>query len=80
MDSNTVEEKARSAWEVALDDEVDSESDFLDAGGHSFMAMQIIATLEAELKTRIPLSLLYDNPKFSDFISVLVRHTAGTSD
>lgn len=74
MNPNTLERTARDTWKEVLEVDIEDSADFFEIGGHSFMAMEIIARLDAEYGTRIPLRLLYDNPCFCDFTRALIDH------
>jgi len=69
-------EQTRRIWEDALSRPVRPESDFFAMDGHSFLAMRIIAALDTLYGTRLPLSLLFDNPRFGYFVAALARQLA----
>jgi acyl carrier protein len=52
---------------------VDADTDFFDAGGTSLAAMQIISALEERCGKRVPLRVLFDNPRFEEFVAALAR-------
>lgn len=66
--TETLSARARTIWEEALGVEVERDTDFFEMGGHSFMAMRIIAKLDEACGARIPLRSLFDNPRFADFV------------
>lgn len=62
---------ARQVWRDALGVDVDDTTNFFEAGGHSFMAVRIIAKIDEAQGTRIPLRLLFDNPRFDHFVQAV---------
>ncbi|MFI9322644.1 phosphopantetheine-binding protein [Kitasatospora aureofaciens] len=58
-------------WARVLDVEVDDSTDFFEAGGHSFAAMRITAMVDDAFDMRTPARLLFDNPRFGDFVTAL---------
>lgn len=62
---------AREAWERALEIPVSRETDFFDAGGHSFVAIRISASLEEALGIPVPVRLVFDHPVFADYVAAL---------
>ncbi|HET6481159.1 MAG TPA: phosphopantetheine-binding protein [Actinoplanes sp.] len=67
MNSDQVRAVVRRAWEDALSAEVDDSANFFAIGGHSFMAIKIIALLDAALPVPIPMMDLFDHPVLTDF-------------
>ncbi|MFF7307754.1 phosphopantetheine-binding protein [Streptomyces sp. NPDC008137] len=67
----TVEE----IWREVLGAEVDDDSDFFDEGGHSFAALRIIAMLNDHNDQPTPVKVLFDNPRFGDFVAALEKET-----
>jgi acyl carrier protein len=68
-------------WAAVLGCPVDEETEFFAAGGDSMMAMRIIGQLSADHEVKLPLRLLFDNPRCGDFAAALdeflrVRHPA----
>lgn len=64
-------EDAHSAWELALGIPVSEDTDFFDAGGHSFVAIQIATRMEERLGREVPARLVFDHPVFADYVSAL---------
>jgi yersiniabactin nonribosomal peptide/polyketide synthase len=64
-------EQVHSTWERAIGVDVDSDTDFFLAGGDSLMAMRIIGELSAALGVKVPLRMLFDNPRCEDFVRTL---------
>jgi acyl carrier protein len=61
------EKLIRNVWSEILDiDEVGPHDDFLDLGGNSVQAMQIISRLNLEFEIEIPLQLLFDGATPAD--------------
>jgi hypothetical protein len=59
------------AWEIALGMPVSQDTDFFDAGGHSFVAIQIATRLQESLGRQVPARLVFDHPILSDYIAAL---------
>ncbi len=59
-------------WLRLLDiSEISSETDFFSSGGDSILALQLVGTLSELIGDEIPVSLLFDFPKYLDFCSEL---------
>ncbi|GGN93972.1 hypothetical protein GCM10011579_093010 [Streptomyces albiflavescens] len=58
-------------WREVLGADVDDDTDFFDAGGHSFAALRIIAVLNNRHGSTTPVKVLFDNPRFADFVAAL---------
>ena len=71
MNSNELMESTRKIWEEALHVPVTDSTDFFWEGGHSFMALDIIARTGEAQGVQVPLRLLFDHPRFDDFIEAL---------
>lgn len=71
MNNNELVEKLREIWAEALQVPVKETTDFFWEGGHSFMALDIIARTEDTLQTKVPLRLLFDHPRFEYFITAI---------
>jgi acyl carrier protein len=76
MDSREIRAAVRGIWQDVLDAYIDDDSDFYELGGHSFMAMQIVATLDEVLPCRTPVQLVLDYPCFGEFVAALARSSA----
>ncbi|MCX4762829.1 phosphopantetheine-binding protein [Streptomyces sp. NBC_01275] len=61
----------RTIWREVLGADVDDDTDFFDAGGTSFAALRIVATLNDRHGTPTPVKVLFDSPRFADFVAVL---------
>ena len=60
---NATEEILAGLWESVLKrDQVSVEANFLDLGGHSLVAMQLIARIRKAFSVEIPLRLLFEKP------------------
>jgi hypothetical protein len=71
MSGTELLENMRVIWTETLNVPVTESTDFFWEGGHSFMALDIIARTEDALQLRVPLRLLFDNPRFDTFIAAL---------
>ena len=71
MSSNEIVENLRAIWAETLKAPVTDTTDFFWEGGHSFMALDIIARAEETLHIQVPLRLLFDYPRFDSFIGAL---------
>lgn len=60
-----------TVWREVLGADVDDDTDFFEAGGHSFAALRIIAVLNDRHRSSIPVKVLFDNPRLADFVAVL---------
>lgn len=60
-------------WRDVLQAEIDDDTDFFDNGGHSFAALRIIAMLNERYENPTPVQVLFDNPRFGDFVTALGR-------
>ncbi|WP_127361627.1 phosphopantetheine-binding protein [Actinacidiphila soli] len=65
--------KTKEIWEKVLDAEIDTNTDFFGMGGHSFMAMQIMVMLEETCESDLPMRILFDHPRFGDFVAALAE-------
>jgi len=62
-----LEKLIRNLWSEILDiDEVGPQDDFLELGGNSIQAMQIISRLNLEFEIEIPLQVLFDGATPAD--------------
>ncbi|MEY9933120.1 hypothetical protein ABH926_007773 [Catenulispora sp. GP43] len=64
-------EQLRSIWQEALGVPVDGATDFFWEGGHSFMALDIVARSSQACGTDVPLRTLFDHPEFDDFVAAV---------
>ncbi len=71
MSHNEFVENMREIWAEALKVSVTDTTDFFWEGGHSFMALDIIARTEDALRIKVPLRLLFDHPRFDTFIAAI---------
>lgn len=58
-------------WREVLKVDVDDDTDFFDEGGHSFAALRIIALLNDRCDNKASLQVLFDHPRFGDFVTAL---------
>ncbi len=62
----------RNIWsELLPDSTITTDTDFFDAGGHSLLAMQMIAGVERALGFSVPLAVFMSNTRLADFAKVL---------
>ena len=71
MTSDDLTERTRAIWEHALSMEVHDGTDFFDAGGDSLTAMRIIAAVDEAAGTSLRLRVLFDNPRFDEFVAAV---------
>lgn len=74
MSQDEIVEKVRAIWAEALQVSVTDTTDFFWMGGHSFMAIDIITQTEDALQIKVPLRMLFDNPRFDDFVTAIQDH------
>jgi acyl carrier protein len=55
------------AWEEALGVLGSADSDFFELGGHSLLAMQMMDRLHQALGLRVPLRLIFEEPRRGPF-------------
>jgi acyl carrier protein len=79
-DEHAVRETVRNIWTTVLRAEVDDSADFYNLGGHSFAAVQIITKLNEELPVATSVTVLFDNPRFADFVSALAWNSRPEND
>lgn len=71
-DANKIADLAAQIWGTVLGyDTIKYTDDFYELGGDSILAMQVITSLNQELKTEVQVSALLGNSTFNDFIKVL---------
>lgn len=64
-------ETTTEIWREVLGTDVDDDTDFFDAGGHSFAALRITAMLHDRYDRPAPVKLLFDHPRLADFVTAL---------
>jgi acyl carrier protein len=69
MQSTELQECMRQIWEEALQVPVTESTEFFSAGGHSFLALDIIARAGETLHMKVPLRLLFNSSRFTDFVA-----------
>lgn len=71
-----LEERLAEIWKKLLGfDIADAEADFFDLGGHSILAIRLIATMEKELGVTITLTELFTHSTITELASVLEEKT-----
>ncbi|MDQ0580836.1 acyl carrier protein [Streptomyces rishiriensis] len=74
-----MEDQVRAAWvEVLGHDDFDDDTPFLEAGGHSLKATQVLVRLRRRLGVRLPNRLFFDHPTVRE-LAVAVARIAATS-
>lgn len=73
MSTTRVATVVRRSWAEALGIDVDETTDFFFAGGHSFLAIDIVAGLGDELGVEIPLRTLFDQPVLGEFTALVEK-------
>ena len=73
-DSDT-EAQIKLIWARALNiDTLSSKDGFLDLGGDSLSAIQVISDVAATLRSEVPLRMLFDNPDLKTFTEAVTVH------
>jgi hypothetical protein len=73
MDAEQVRMNAQRVWAKVLGTDVHAETDFFEVGGHSFLAIRIIALLDQVLPEPTPMEVLFDHPVFGDFAGTVAN-------
>ncbi|KQX82434.1 hypothetical protein ASD48_03835 [Streptomyces sp. Root1310] len=74
-----MEDQVRAAWaEVLGHDDFDDDTPFVEAGGHSLKATQVLMRLRRQLGVRLPNRLFFDHPTVRE-LAVAVERVAATS-
>lgn len=63
-------------WENLLGKKVDISSNFFDVGGHSLLAVEVLALIEETFRVELPLQSLWAAPTIRDLSELVVRTTA----
>lgn len=71
MTAGVLRTTTEEIWREVLDVDVDDDTDFFDEGGHSFAALRIIAMLNDHYDGKANLRVLFDHPRFGDFVTAL---------
>ncbi|WP_069170592.1 phosphopantetheine-binding protein [Streptomyces griseus] len=75
MTGDDLRSAVRTVWEEVLGTVVDDDTEFFDAGGTSFAALRIIATINGRRGTSVSVKVLFDHSRFGDFTAALDRET-----
>ena len=73
MTAGVLRTTTEEIWREVLEVDVDDDTDFFDEGGHSFAALRIIALLNDRYDGKASLQVLFDHPRFGDFVAALGR-------
>ena len=73
VETDRVSARVREAWEAVLGKRVADDADFFALGGNSMAAMSISGRLEEEFRVRPKLRVLFDHPRFDDYVSEVSR-------
>jgi acyl carrier protein len=73
MTGEELRSTVEAIWREVLGADVDDDTDFFDAGGHSFAALRIIAMLNNRHGAPTPVKVLFDSPRLADFVAALDR-------
>ncbi|WP_433399600.1 phosphopantetheine-binding protein [Streptomyces sp. CA-146814] len=71
MTDKELRRAVRTVWEEVLGADVDDDTDFFDAGGTSFAALRIVATLNSRHAIAISVKALFENSRFTDFAAAV---------
>lgn len=63
----------REVWQQALKNDVREDDDFFALGGDSLAAVAICAGLEERFHVRPRLRVLFDSPRFNDYVHAYVQ-------
>ena len=76
MRRDEIDAVVREVWESVLSTEIGPGADFFDQGGHSFLAIQIVARIEERLGVAVPVMVLFDHSEVDDFVDQVAEHAA----
>jgi hypothetical protein len=79
VDANQIRAILKNTWETVLGTEVDDTINFFEAGGHSFLAIQIIASLDQSLPEPTPMAILFDHPVFGNFTDQVTKRMSSAA-
>ena len=75
MTKSTISEIVSEIWREILGlTDIDGETNFFTSGGHSLSALRLITRISGHLGSNIPVQLLFDNPRLSDFARAIDRN------
>jgi acyl carrier protein len=76
-----LEEELAEIWkEVLCLDSIGVHDNFLDLGGESLLASQIISAVIKRFQLALPVKLLFDSPTITEMAAVITNHQAGKLD
>lgn len=77
---NSLALDVKETWITALPDaKAAADEDFFDAGGTSIVAATLIQALRDRLGVRVPLMLLFESPKYADFLASVASFVAANA-
>ncbi|MEU9306345.1 acyl carrier protein [Streptomyces sp. NPDC048256] len=77
--AQAMEDQVRAAWTAVLGhDDFDDDTPFIEAGGHSLKATQVLMRLRRQLGVRLPNRLFFDHPTVRE-LAVAVERVVATS-
>ncbi len=78
---NPIEERLARIWaDVLALDEVGTDDNFFDLGGHSLAATRVVSRVIQQFQLEIPLQSLFESPTIADMASVITAHQGNTLD
>ena len=79
--NNPIEEQLARIWvDVLALDEVGTDDNFFDLGGHSLAASRVVSRVIQQLQLEIPLQSLFESPTIADMAAVITAHQGKTLD
>jgi hypothetical protein len=73
MHDDRIAAQVKQVWENVLGTDVDAETNFFEVGGHSFLAIRIVALLDQSLPEPTPLATVFDHPVLGDFTDAVTQ-------
>ncbi|MGV9943521.1 acyl carrier protein [Streptomyces sp. NPDC003401] len=74
-----MQDQVRAAWtEVLGHDDFDDDTPFVEAGGHSLKATQVLILLRRQLRVRLPNRLFFDHPTVRELAAAVERIAAAS--
>jgi hypothetical protein len=76
MNSDALRDDLTAVWSELLGVEMTDDVDFFEAGGHSLLATQLTSRVRRLVNHRVPLGVLFENPKFGSYVKAVEGITA----